>query len=77
MQGNSSSYEYTCVAPSSEAKNQLAGIIFLIVNCSGMAVYVLLQKRFIFNKTAEQRMDPADLGRWAAFPVTVTAYRWG
>lgn len=68
------SAEYSCMN-SADAKNKLLGIIFLLINCSCMAVYVLLQKRFIFNKSKEHKMDPHDLGRWTSFPISVTAHR--
>ena len=43
------------------------GYIFLIGNTLSMAIYVLLQKRFIFNK---------DDSPWKTKPVTVTAWSY-
>jgi hypothetical protein len=47
---------------------QIIGIICLIVNCSSMAIYILLQKRFIFNGTG-------NLAKWAQHPIHITAWR--
>jgi hypothetical protein len=74
---NVTSYDFGCVAASNAAKNKILGIIFLVINCGSMAVYVLLQKRFVFDKSPECKLDPHDLGRWTAYPITVTAYRCG
>ena len=75
-QNTPGSFDVQCVA-SDEAKNKVLGIIFLVINCGSMAVYVLLQKRFVFDKSPERKLDPLDLGRWTAYPITVTSYRYG
>lgn len=71
---NVTGHDFSCVA-SNAAKNKILGIIFLVINCGSMAIYVLLQKRFVFDKSPECKLDPHDLGRWTAYPITVTAYR--
>lgn len=74
-QNTPGSFDVQCVA-SDEAKNKVLGIIFLVINCGSMAVYVLLQKRFVFDKSPERKLDPLDLGRWTAYPITVTSYSY-
>ncbi|EDQ93118.1 uncharacterized protein MONBRDRAFT_5412 [Monosiga brevicollis MX1] len=56
-------------ASSSGAKSEILGIIFLIINCSSMAFYVLLQKRYIFDGSGT-------ISRWGKYPVHVTAWSY-
>ena len=62
-------FSFTCAAK--DAKNQLLGIIMLTGNCLSMAVYVLLQKHFVFSD--KHTLKPS---RWAAYPIAVTAYAY-
>eukprot|EP00730_Choanoeca_flexa_P014133 TRINITY_DN6066_c0_g1_i1.p1 TRINITY_DN6066_c0_g1~~TRINITY_DN6066_c0_g1_i1.p1 ORF type:complete len:446 (+),score=82.82 TRINITY_DN6066_c0_g1_i1:2-1339(+) len=66
---NYNDHYVTITCPSNESKNKIVGIIFLIINCSSMAFYVLLQKRYIFDGTGS-------LSRWSQYPVHVTAWSY-
>ncbi|EGD78816.1 hypothetical protein PTSG_01791 [Salpingoeca rosetta] len=58
-----------CVHPSAES--QVLGIVFLLLNCSCMAVYVLLQKRFVFGRSEQDKRDPLSIARWHKYPPEV------
>eukprot|EP00056_Hartaetosiga_gracilis_P004941 m.79744 g.79744 ORF g.79744 m.79744 type:complete len:202 (-) comp11987_c0_seq6:83-688(-) len=58
------------------ASQSIVGIIFLVANCSCMAMYVLLQKRFVFGRSWEDKNDDKTLGKWDAYPVHLTAYSY-
>ena len=51
------------------ASEQVLGYIFLLGNTLSMAVYVLLQKQFVFNK-------PDSESQWKQKPVTLTAWTY-
>lgn len=74
MLSNSSAL-FSC--DSLEAKNQVAGTILLLGNCASMAVYVLLQKYFIFNPAERNKLENSNtrtVARFASTPIGLTAY---
>eukprot|EP01147_Barroeca_monosierra_P002381 gene2381-5328_t len=65
---------FRCVHSSSTS--QILGIIFLLLNCSCMALYVLVQKRFIFGRSDVDKQDPSSVARWHKYPIFLTAYSY-
>jgi drug/metabolite transporter (DMT)-like permease len=52
----------------SKAHAVLLGEIFLLGNCTCMSIYILIQKKYIFNNHSE--------GSWKSTPINVTAWSY-
>eukprot|EP00051_Salpingoeca_urceolata_P029878 m.7520 g.7520 ORF g.7520 m.7520 type:complete len:461 (+) comp2966_c0_seq1:107-1489(+) len=73
-QGTNTTSQYACVK--TKESSSFVGVLLLVGNCTAMAIYVLLQKKFVFNPADSGRAEPNSLAAWSQFPIGMTAYSY-